>query len=67
MHILRTFLYASPNVLARRICSTIKSFFFVSDHLLNSHDNNDNLGIIWQGEISCLSLFEVKGLERVNV
>ena len=67
MHILHTFLYASPNVLARRICSTIKSFFFVSDHLLNSHDNNDNLGIILQGEISCLSLFGVKGLERVNV
>ena len=44
-----------------------RPFFFVSDHLLNSHDNNDNLGIILQGEISCLSLFEVKGLERVNV
>ena len=66
MHILRTFLYASPNVLARRICSTIKSFFFVSDHL-NSHDNNDNLGIILQGEISCLSLFGVKSSEKVYV
>ena len=41
--------------------------FFISDHFLNSHDNNDNLGIILQGEISCLSLFGVKGLERVNV
>ena len=41
--------------------------FFVSDHLLNSHDNNDNLGIILQGEISCLSLFGVKGSEKVYV
>ena len=34
---------------------------------IHSHDNNDNLGIILQGEISCLSLFGVKGSEKVYV
>ena len=34
---------------------------------IHSHDNNDNLGIILQGEISCLSLFGVKGPEKVYV
>ena len=70
MHILHSFLYAFPNVLTRRICSTIKSFFLlviVSSIQSHHDDNNDNLGIILQGEISCLSLFGVKGLEKVNV
>ena len=41
----------------------IKSFFFLLliTSSIQSHDNNDNLGIILQGEISCLSLFGVKG------
>ena len=68
MHILHSFLYAFPNVLTRRICSTIKSFFsLVIVSSIQSHDNNDNLGIILQGEISCLSLFGVKGSGKVNV
>ena len=68
MHILHSFLYVSPNVLTKRICSIIKSFFsLVIVSSIQSHDNNDNLGIILQGEISCLSLFGVKGLKKVNV
>ena len=34
---------------------------------IQSHDNNDNLGILLQGEISCLSLFGVKGTEKVTL
>ena len=34
---------------------------------IQSHDDNDNLGIILQGEIICLSLFGVKGLEKFDV
>ena len=34
---------------------------------IQSHDNNDNLGVILQGEISCLSLFGVKGSAKVYV
>ena len=46
----------------------MKSFFsLVIVSSIQSHDNNDNLGIILQGEISCLSLFRVKGSEKVNV
>ena len=43
--------------------------FFVSDQLssIQSHNKNDNLGIILQGEIGCLSLFGVKGSGKVNV
>ena len=41
--------------------------FFVSDHFLYSYDNNDNLEIILEGEISCMSLFWVWRLEKVNV
>ena len=68
MHILHSFLYAFPNVLTRRICSTIKSFFLlVIVSSIQSQDNNDNLGMILQGEISCLSLFGVKGSGKVNV
>ena len=69
MYILHSFLYAFPNVLTRRICSMIKSFFFLLliTSSIQSHDNNDNLGIILQGEISCLSLFGVKGSEKVYV
>ena len=68
MHILHSFLYAFPNVLTERICSTIKSFFsLVIVSSIQSHDNNDNLGIILQGEISCLSLFGVKGSGKVYV
>ena len=68
MHILHSFLYVFPNVLTRRICSIIKSFFsLVIMSSIHSHDNNDNLGIILQGEISCLSLFGVKGPEKVYV
>ena len=68
MHILHSFLYVFPNVLTRRIFSTIKSFFsLVIVSSIQSHDNNDNLGIILQGEISCLSLFGVKGSEKVYV
>ena len=62
MHILHTFLC----VLTGRICSTIRAFF-VSDHFLYSYDNNDNLGIILEGEMSCMSLFGVRGLEKDNV
>ena len=68
MHILHSFLYVFPNVLTRRICSIIKSFFsLVIMSSIQSHDNNDNLGIILQGEISCLSLFRVKDSEKVYV
>ena len=68
MHILHSFLCVFPNVLTRRICSIIKSFFsLVIVSSIHSHDNNDNLGIILQGEISCLSLFGVKGSEKVYV
>ena len=41
--------------------------FFVSDHFLYSYDNNDNLGIVLEGEMSGMSLFGVWGLEKVNV
>ena len=41
------------------------SLFIMSS--IQSHDNIDNLGIILQGEISCLSLFGVKGSEKVYV
>ena len=68
VYILHSFLYAFPNVLTRRICSTIKSFFsLVIVSSIQSHDNNDNFGIILQGEISYLSLFGAKGSEKVNV
>ena len=33
--------------------------FFVSDHFLYSYDNNDNLGIVLEGEMSGMSLFGV--------
>ena len=55
------------------LCSDKENFlnnqelFNVSDHFLYSYDNNDNLGIILEGEISCMSLFWVWGLEKVNV
>ena len=39
-------------------------FVIVIMSSIQSHDNNDNLGIILQGEISCLSLFGVKGSEK---
>ena len=42
-------------------------FLLVIMSSIHSHDNNDNLGIILQGEISCLSLFGVKGSEKVYV
>ena len=69
MHILHSFLHVFPNVLTRRICSIIKSFFFVIVIMssIHSHDDNDNFGIKLKGEISCLSLFGVKGSEKVYV
>ena len=42
-------------------------FLLVIMSSIQSHDHNDNLGIILQGEISCLSLFGVKGSEKVYV
>ena len=41
--------------------------FVFSDHFLYSYDNHDNLEIILEGEISCMSLFWVWRLEKVNV
>ena len=69
MHILQSFLYIFPNVLTRRIFFNNQDLFFVIVIMssIHSHDNNDNLGIILQGEISCLSLFGVKGSEKVYV
>ena len=68
MYILHSFLYVFPNVLTRRICSIIKSLFsLVIMSSIHSHDNNNNLGIILQGKISFLSLFGVKGSEKVYV
>ena len=48
-----------------RWCSCNCSAVIMSS--IQSHDNNDNLGILLQGEISCLSLFGVKGTEKVTL
>ena len=60
MPILHTILYTFPNVLARRICLTIKRFFsyVVSSFLMSLIFDS---GVILNGEIKCWSLSGIKG------
>ena len=53
MHILHTVLFTSPKVLTRRICLTIKSFFF-GDHSLYSH----NLNVWFRGDFNLIIRFD---------
>ena len=53
MHILHTVLFTSLKVLTRRICLTIKSFFF-GDHSLYSH----NLNVWFRGDFNLIIRFD---------
>ena len=53
MYILHTVLFTSPKVLTRRICLTIKSFFF-GDHSLYSH----NLNVWFRGDFNLIICFD---------
>ena len=53
MHILHTVLFTSPKELTRRICLTIKSFFF-GDHFLYSH----NLNVWFRGDFNLIIHFD---------
>ena len=62
MHIPHTVLYIFPVVLTRRICLTIMSFF--RDHFVYSQVLNA-LGVKLLGEIRCLSLIGLRGLDEL--
>ena len=53
MYILHTVLFTSPKVLTRRICLTIKSFFF-GDHSPYSH----NLNVWFRGDFNLIIRFD---------